>query len=343
MLRFEDISDLLRRFEYEESVVIGFCYFLGATALAGKKGETTGDVEKRLTRLPKVDINGEYETLLGPLRDVVLNRTFDELVWRFHGNFQVREIRITENSRPIMTYEITNNGMIFEDDRKVENLKNAEDIFSRAMHKIGQELVNNSYDPTKAFKTGVCAANLRAQSDYKATAHAGAHFDEFLPLIFSAANRFTKQENLSWSGHVDIQVPLQQLLSGLPSELGQLIWDYQSYVLFKDGALRPEIEQLEIMPFMDECKAMVLRFFRSNPEYCNHIASKKDYRRNFPHLSKDFDERPIILKSIKDAFGYDNQLTRFSDQTTLKALIIFGYFCSLCETIIFENQSHKLN
>jgi len=35
-IRFDDISDLLLRFDYSKPVILGFSYFLGLSALAAK-------------------------------------------------------------------------------------------------------------------------------------------------------------------------------------------------------------------------------------------------------------------------------------------------------------------
>ena len=56
MISFDDIPDLLARFNYSKQTILGFCYFLGFSAPAGKKGEITEDVHARLARLPSAQI-----------------------------------------------------------------------------------------------------------------------------------------------------------------------------------------------------------------------------------------------------------------------------------------------
>lgn len=235
---FSRISKLLARFGYDRETQFGFSYFLGLTALTSRNGEDREDLQRRLLRLPAVDINHEYEKLLGSLRDNMLHRIFDELVWRFQGDFDVRSVSIAGSDKAISEYNFCNNAIIFPDDRRVEKLKDAEQVFGKAMREFGREFLDKDYDDILAFKTGVCAANLRAQFDTKTTAAAATHMNSRLPLIFSAANRFTIQENLSWAGHENIQIPLQEFLSGFPHELGSLIWTFQSFVLFEGGVAK---------------------------------------------------------------------------------------------------------
>jgi hypothetical protein len=340
---FSRISKLLARFGYDRETQVGFSYFLGLTVMTGRSGEDREDLQRRLLRLPAVDINDEYEELLGSLRDLILHHIFDELVWRFQGDFDVRSVSIAGSDKKISEYNFCNNAIIFPDDRRVENLKDAEQIFCKAMREFGRELLDNEYDDKMAFKTGVCAANIRAQFDAKTTAAAATHIINRLPLIFSAANRFSIQEGLSWAGHENIQIPLQEFLSGFPHELSSLIWTFQSFVLFEDGVAKTWVDEVNTMEFMTECRSMVLKFFEVSPEHCRSIAAKKLHWSIFPHLSREHDEKLAILAAIKDGFGYDEQVSTFADKASFKALIIFAYFCSLCETILFESQPQQLN
>ncbi|MDB9924066.1 hypothetical protein OAC90_01145 [Planktomarina sp.] len=341
-VRFDDIPDLLARFDYSKQTILGFCYFLGCSAQAGKKGEITEDIHARLARLPSVDPNREFEELLGPLNDWILNNTYDELIWRFNGSIEARKIQTAEMAFPVFVYNFKNHGIICDDDSKVARLHDSEKFFTKAMGILGDQLFEKEYDATKSFKTGFCAANLRAQADAMTTARAGAFFDSFLPLIFAAANGITKQKKLSWSGHLKIQIPLQQFLLGLPHDLGETIWAYQSSIFFKDGLPRAGIEDLEINPFMIECKAKVIEFYQKHPAKCQELASANNHWSTFPHLQKDSDERESILTLINQSLGYDVPSQSYAEECTLKGLIIFGYFCSLCETILFQEGEKKL-
>ena len=323
--------------------ILGFCYFLGLCAQAGKKGEKGPEIFERLKRLPDVDINGEYEALLGPLRTAIMDHTFDELVWRFNGEFESRKIELEQPHKPIYVYNFKNNGMIFDDDRKVQILKDAEDIFTRAMTVMGEDLQSNDYTFVQAFKAGRCSANLRAQSDQMTTYLAGSMFDDYLPLIFSAANRFTIDRQLNWSEHLDIQVPLQRFIGGLKYELGSTIWSYQSYVLFKDGAVRDGVSGLSVDEFMAHCRTCALEFYSTRPDICVEVARERNHWSGFPELSDDYDERKLMLEVIEKRLGYGANEERKRDALTLKALIIFAYFCSLRETVLATVDGQKIH
>ena len=340
-IRFDAIPELLERFNYSNKVILGYCYFLGLSAQSGKKGEEIEDIHARLARLPYVDINREYEELLGPLQDFSLHTIFDELVWRFNGKIEVREIQIPNSERTVSEYSFKNHGVLFTDDRTVNTLNDSEEIFTKAMERFGHQFEEKKYDATKTFKTGVCAANIRAQADAKATGLAGGFFDRYLPLIFSAANLISR-ENISWSGHLKIKIPLQQFLGGLNYDLGELIWAFQSSIFFKNQKPRDHIEHLEMFDFMAECKSKVLEFYHRYPAKCRELAIQKNHWSVFPHLQSEVDEREAILNSIGQSLGYHYPTENLASECILKALIIFGYFCSLCETIIFQDEGSVL-
>lgn len=306
-------------------------------------GESAEDMQRRIWRLPTVDINTEFQELLGPLRDMSLHKIYDELVWRCNGDFEVREVMKPNWKLPVSEYSFKNYSMIFPDNKRAENLKDLEDVFIQAMRNFGYEFVENTYDPIMAFKAGVCASNVRAQFDTKTTWAAAAHLKKLLPLILSAAHRMTVQEKTSWEGYLDTQVPLMQFLRDFSHDLARMVWGYQSFVFFQEGLLKQGLEDLDTMQFMTECKSMAVKFFHRNVQNCRSIAASKVHEAIFPHLKKDHDERSVILDVIKSNFGFSKEDNTKAGKICLKAAIIFAYFCSLCETISFEDQSPLFN
>ncbi len=344
MIDFNNVPILLRRFEYAESTVLGFCYFLGMSALVAKEGETSiDDVQERLAQLPDIEIDAEIESLIGPLDDRELNQLIDELVWRFRGEFEPRSINFSETSDPIFAFEFRNHGRIFSDDRKVENLGSAEEIFSKAMYLLGRQFLEKDYDPAKCFKSGLCSTNLRATIDIKTTHASLAYLEKFLPLIFGAARGITRKPFFDWGQHLDVQVPLQVFLHGVNPELGEMIWAYQSRVFYKDKKLKQGINELNVLDFMKVCKETLIGFFSEHPHQCIGLALQRYHWSAFPPLINGSDERRLILEVLQHTLGYNNsELRSYSYQSTLKALLLFGYYCSLCETILLENGETRV-
>lgn len=339
-LDLNKVTNLLHRFGYSKEVQFGFIYFLGLTAGVGRTSESDEDFQNRLWRFPPVDINSEFQGILGPLRDIKLHLTYDELVWRLNGEIEVRKISLPGSTEKRSEYNFQNNNIIWENNERVSNLKDATEAFSIAISCFGKELIENSYDTTMAYKAGVCAANVRSQFDHTATLNSVQHLRRYLPLIFSAAEQLTFDQNLSWDKHLNVQVPLQVFLGGVPYELGKLVWSFQSYIFFENGTPKTGVQEMAILEFMAECNRAALNFLKNNLENCQFISEKRLHWTNFPHLSDSYDEREAVLKVIYDNFGYHDKLDSTSEIATLKALIIFGYFCSLCETINFA--SHPL-
>ena len=63
----------------------------------------------------------------------------------------------------------------------------------------------------------------------------------------------------------------------------------------------------------------------------------------FPELSNDYDERELMLEVIEKRLGYGANEEHKRDVLTLKALIIFAYFCSLCETVLATVDGQKIH
>jgi hypothetical protein len=333
------ITNFLERFDYSKEIQLGYIYFLGLTSAVGPTDESAEDFQKRLWRLPTVDINSEFQEILGPLNDIKLHMIYDELVWRMNDEIEVRKVSLPGTTEQISEYNFKNNNIIVEKNEKIQNLYDATLVFSNAMSCFGEEFATHSYDVMMVYKAGVCAANVRSQFDHVTTLKSVQHLRRYLPLIFSAAEQLTFEHNRSWDKHLNLQVPLQVFLGGVPYELGRIIWSFQSHIFFENGAPKTGVQQFQLLDFMTACKQAALEFLEANSDNCKVIAEKQLHWKNFPHFSDSYDEREAVLTVIYDNFGYPKNLETTSEITTLKALIIFGYFCSLCETINFRNQS----
>ena len=343
MVDFDRIPKLLRRFSYSEEAILGFSYIYGCISRTLWSEETKDELHKRVALLPQVDINLEFEELIGSFNDGMINKIYDELVWRYRGeDIKVRRIQVNETIEPVYVYHFNNHKIILEDERNNDNLFNAEIITTNAMEKIGYYLQQVNFNYLDSFKAGVCAANLRAQADYKATAWSSSHIHRWLPLVFSEAatiahkEKILEVENGYWEKTPLIQIPLQKFLNGLTFELGKTIWAYQSHILFNSqGIERIDINKMPVLEFMEECKVQAIEFYHKFPGACIELADKKLHWQSFPHLSDEYDEKENILSVISELIGYGHPVENLRDVHTLKALIIFGYFCALSETILF--------
>ena len=341
-INFANVPEFLNGFEYSKEVVLGFSYILGVVAMTQRGNEKPMDIIMRSTHYPYVDINYEYEELLGPLRDGIINKVFDELIWRSKASIDVREIKIEGMQSAVYVYQIENHQLIEESDRQVQNLYNAENIFTQAMEKIGREVDRVGHSFEDAYRAGICAANLRAQSDIKASGQVAKACRSSMPLIMKACIS-SIDHDMPWDGYLKIQIPLRVFIDHLPDAMAEMIWSYQSFVLFSKQTVKAGIEELDTDSFMKECREMAFVFFDANHENCKYIALQKQHWRTFPHISKEFDEKPLILETIKNTMGYSIDSKGLANQSTLKALIIFGYFCAICETILLGRDDTKIH
>ena len=160
MINFNHIPKLLKRFGYSDNVSLGFCHFVGYTALSFKGDENQDTIHERLEKLPSVDINSEYEALLMPLKDLSILSVYDELVWRLRGEIEAKPLDVKGLKRPVFEFHFENKSVLFDDERQVNNLFDSEIFFQRGMELIGSELSEADYDPVQCFKVGICQANI---------------------------------------------------------------------------------------------------------------------------------------------------------------------------------------
>lgn len=342
MQKIQKLEALLDRFGYETEFKLGFAFYLGGASLVGMPGQPIESILAARRQLAEFDINEEYEELLGPLRDYGIQRLLEELVWRTEADIQPRQVMLPNLSEPISEFFFKNHKLLGDDDARISTMADASGALQRVFEGIGEELRDNDYDLLRAYKAGMCFFNVKAQVDTKATQQITRLVSSMLPPIAKGIELFARQTNYDFDTFTDIQVPLLHFIQPLDEEFARLVWAYQSWVFYRDGAELSEVPSLELGDFMLTCREAAFRFLEQHYQAVYHVAKKGVHDEMFPVLGPNQDERRAILEGIHAAWGYPLLDTK-SDLLTTKALIVFAYFCAMCETMIQAQASNRAN
>ncbi|APO85841.1 hypothetical protein [Marivivens sp. JLT3646] len=330
----EKVDRILIRFGYDKPTRLGFFLFLGWSSLVGRPEETHDNIIKRLNLYPHCDINNEYRGLLEQIDFARVHNIYDELVWRLDTDITARNISNIEGVE-LSEFNFKNYHLLDDDDQKIVKLGDSEYLFSEAMRQFGLVMEAAEFGPVQAFKSGMCLANIRCQYDVEASRWSVAHIRKKLPLIFHAADFISYNPDAYGEGYLATQIPLQVFLNGTPSEFGQLCWYYQSWILFKDQLPIPGVEAMPIYDFMNWCYDRAKAFFQAFYDKIIEVTATYENTSLFPAFKSDVDERPLIIKALNEHYG-DFDADRTTSDPIVRALIIFGYFCSLCETTVAQ-------
>ena len=323
----EKIDKHTQRFNYRAAERIGFFLFLGWGSLTGRSGDTQETMSARMQMFPPCNINTEYRDLLEKIDFLRIHRVYDELVWRY--GFDITP-RILNN---VQEFNFINHQIIDETEERAEKLWQAERIFSRAMKLFGEEMIKVGYGPNEAYKCGICLANIRFQYDVEASQKSMTALRRHLPLIWGSADLISHQPDSFSDGYLDIQIPLQIFLSGTEPHFGQMVWYYQSWILFKDQKPIHEVTSMSDAMFMDWCRRRADDFYQAFHPKILETAESSQLPFTFPVLDGDFDEKHTVLTSIEEHFGKPEKSSNRS-KVLSRALIIYAYFCCLCETAL---------
>lgn len=342
MEKIDKLERLFDRFGYGESYKLGFAFYLGGALLVGLKRQSMAEILECQRQLAVFDINAEYEALLGPLRDQVIQDFFEEMVWRANADIQPREFRNSMLTVPLTEFRFENKGLLRDDDQRVETMGDYDAATCRLFEGVGKILADAGFDLLRAYKSGMCFFNLKAQVDPNATQKITRLISSAFAPIPKAIELFARNLNYSFDEYTNTQVALLHFIQHLDEEFGRLLWAYQSWVFYRNGELLAGVAELELPDFMLKCRGDAFGFLEKHMEAVYLISKKGVHHDMLPALDPRYDERDAILDVISSIWGYP-KLDTPSDTMTSKAIAIFAYFCSMCETMRFAQLKHPKN
>lgn len=245
-------------------------------------------------------------------------------------------------SEPVSEFTFKNHKLLGEDDALISTMADSSSALQRIFEGIGEELLENGYDVLRAYKAGICFFNVKAQVDTRATQQITLLVSSMLPPIPRAIELFARQTNYSFDNFTEIQVPLLHFIQSLDEEFGRIVWAYQSWVFYNDGVELSEVPSLDLAEFMLTCRKAAFRFLEQHHQAVHPVAQKDVHREMFPILDPSQDERRAIFEGIHAAWGYPLFDSK-SDLLTSKALVVFAYFCAMCETMLQLHIGHRSN
>ena len=337
------LGKLLERFRFSEQEQNGFMFFLGGSILVSRSESDIERLQIAREQITKFDINEEYEELLGPLRDIHIQHFFEEFVWRMGTELQPRKVKVEGLDIEVSEFEFKNYQYLEEADTKIETYFQREYYLNKMLIGIGEELTSNGYDLRNSFKAGVCFFNLKAQTDANCTFKLTQEINNALTPIADFITMVARSTTDVFDGYLDIQIALYTAIRGQSEEFSKTLWGFQSYIFFEDQEEIPGIHAMDINEFKNHCREKVIRFLSSvDPEPLLKIAAKQEHISMFPPIKSSIDERESFDAAFQDAFGHINQTSNYQSDMNAKSLLIYSYFCVICETVLMQYENKTL-
>jgi hypothetical protein len=339
--KIDHIDNLLNQFGYNQSSKCGFMFFMGGSMLTMSSEDEIDSLRTFQNQLAQIDINEEYEGLLGPLRDFYIQDFFEELIWRLDVEIETRKVTVPGTDITVSEFTFENNRMLKNDGSKIETLFDSESCLNAVFEGVGGELLSQNYDLTQSYKAGMCFFNLKMQVDTQCTIQIIQMVRKFLTPTLSSILMIARAQSVLFDGYSKIQLALRALISALDEEFSQTLWAFQSYVFYENQKEIPGIANLPIEEFIEHCRSRAIYFYNVNAEAIVHIANKQVHMTMFPSFQNESDERSSVKKAMQNIFGVPEKNTRHSD-INLKALAIFSYFNVICETILSSSTESTI-
>lgn len=332
------IVALLDRFKYNKEIQLGFLFFLGGSMLVTQPSQPVENLLECQAQIAKFDINDEYEALLGPLRDIIMLRHLEEFAWRSDIDIETRAIKIPNVDAEIRAYNFKNYGLLFSDDRKITTMFESAKSLRTMFEAIGHQLNENSFTAKMSYKAGMCFFNLNAQSDLKATVNLTSEISKLFDPVLNGIETIAKSTTSRCDVYTDIQFALYFFINVYEFDFSQVLWFYQSWIFYSNGEEIPGVASSDHLEFLTQCRVKAFAFFQAKSEAVLQCAKMDIHFDVFPPFREDVDDGAAIAQTVGAVWG-DGEIDSYVDMITTRALIILGYFSSICEaSLISERQ-----
>ena len=135
---------------------MGLCFFLVVQYFCQQERVKSKNFKSPLISLSNFDLNREYNEILGPLRDIYIQRFLEEYIWRLDVNLEPRIIKLPDTDIEVTEFEFKNHKRLDNKDTKAKNFFEIETFLNRMLEGIGKELSSNGYQLKKSFEAGKC-------------------------------------------------------------------------------------------------------------------------------------------------------------------------------------------
>ena len=341
--KLQVLGKLLERFRFSEKEQNGFMFFLGGSILVPRSESDIKRLQTAREQITKFDINEEYEELLGPLRDNHIQRFFEEFVWRMGTKLQRRKLKVEGLDIEVSEFEFKNHQYLEEADTKIETYFQREYYLNKMLEGIGEELTSNGYDLRNSFKAGMCFFNVKAQTDANCTFQLTQAINNALTPIADFITMVARSTTDVFDEYLDIQIALYTAIRRQSEEFSKTLWGFQSYIFFEDQEEIPGIQEMDVNKFKNHCRKKVIRFLSSvDPAPLLKVAERKEHISMFPPIKSPIDERESFDTAFQDAFGHMKQANNYHSEMNAKSLLIYSYFCVICETVLMQYEDKTI-
>jgi hypothetical protein len=315
-----------------EQFTLGVLFMLGGTLMRAAPGSSPEEVSRSLQWVMPHDINEVADDILSRMYDGKLQSVLEELFFKLNIQIPLRDMRIGELSSQLLTP--ADHGLLKSPPLTEIKMSALSSLYFSAIEQIGSILAESEYSTEEAYLAGICFFSMWARIDTRATASVLNELAEWAPPVlkfFFSVPRFGGIDLNAW---LPVQFALWGFVNGVEDEFVQIIWRYQSRLLFEDGRPVLGVDDLSSDDFFVQCHSIAKNFFLQNKEKIQRISKLEVGPYDIPLFTGSADERDAIYKVMKSIWGYatdDPQLAHI-EKLQVKACLIFLIFCSVCRS-----------
>ena len=227
------LEKLLNRFELNNNLKQGFMFFFGGSILLPTSDNEIERLQIASQQITEFNINKEFEEILGPLRDLVIQSFFEEYIWRLDVKIETKKIKVPGTNIEVSEFEFKNHKKLDKTETKIQKFFEKEIFLNKMLENVGKELSLQGYKLKRSFEAGNCFFNLKAQRDRNCTTQLLYEINNNLtPILDWILMIGRSATSISSDEYLDIQIALTSMIHGADKKFIELFWSFQSCVFY---------------------------------------------------------------------------------------------------------------
>lgn len=326
----QEFAKRICEFGFSRSQIHGLFVFLGLYAGTPRPQDEMLEVINNMQSVVPTDREMKIDKLVGDFYNGY-ESVINELYLRSGLNLTLREMRVSEKTPPITIIKPDDSGLLDASVNGVNKLVEASRLIWSLLESLGHSTERRDKSLVDAFLCGVFQMQLYTVSDVKGSQQLSIMLTSFLPLIIGQIFNTLKQNTLDYfSGLLNLQVPLLNLMGSMNQQYAGQMWGFQSVLFFHEQKSLGGLEEASPSEWhkwvLDRAKA----FDTAYPSDLSPFSESGVTLTPLPAWGYDVNDFSAVDRYIYEVWGYNSSdLRNYVELAEYKACLIHVVYASL--------------
>ena len=258
----------------------------------------------------------------------------DEFYFRSGATIELREMHVREGTVPHTIFRALDNGLLDPSISAINTLSDSSRMMWSLIKALGQDTASWNKSLLDAYLCGVFQMQLKATSDISGAMQFHSVLTSRLPLVLGVIFKSLSTNSFErFYGHLPLQVPLYNLMSGISEEYGRQMWGFQSHIFFYEQKERVGLDATSPQEWYSWVLDCAKDFDDAYPEQLLPFSHSGVTLSPIPIWGEAVENQTSVDKFISEIWDYkSDDLRNFIEVMEYKACLIHVVYSSLTQS-----------